>query len=120
MHSEYLFYPLSKKNFLSYCQYHYENESCLTEDEFHSDLKCAKSVRRIIKRKLNDNSHDDRLVLNYIILLSNVFGILPSIRILFHVCEKELYCYLKEYLKELDYLSDYTVQFLKKYDNVEL
>jgi hypothetical protein len=48
----------------------------------------------------------ERLILNHIIILANVFGPIPASRILFYKIEKELHSYLKTFLLFLDYLPE--------------
>ena len=96
---------LSPSNFLVFAAKHYENPSCISIKEFHADLKRIKYIKRLLKRYEKTGQISERLLLNHIILLHNVFNeaIVP---ILFYKIEKEYWSQLKTFLVFLQYLPD--------------
>ena len=96
---------LSPSNFLLFAAKHYENPSCISIKEFHADLKRIKYIKRLLKRYEKTGQISERLLLNHIILLHNVFNeaIVP---ILFYKIEKEYWSQLKTFLVFLQYLPD--------------
>jgi hypothetical protein len=74
---------LTDENFLIQCAKHYKNKQCQSTEEFLSDLKRIKYIKKLISRFLTNNTIDERLVLNHIIILNNVFGPVFLCRILF-------------------------------------
>lgn len=99
---------LSNDNFLLFAAKHYDNPSCLTLKEFHDDLKRIKYIKRLLKRYMNTGVISERLILNHIILMHNVFGeaIVP---ILFFKIEKEFWSQLKTFLVFLNYLKEHVI-----------
>lgn len=96
---------LNPSNFLLFAAKHYENPSCISIKEFHADLKRIKYIKRLLKRYEKTGQISERLLLNHIILLHNVFNeaVVP---ILFYKIEKEYWSQLKTFLVFLQYLPD--------------
>jgi len=65
---------LTNDNFLIESAKHYRNIQCGSTEEFLSDLKRLKYLKKIITRYSTSGLIDERLVLNHIIILYNVFG----------------------------------------------
>jgi hypothetical protein len=97
---------LTEENFSSFCQKHYFNPHCSGKNEFVDDLKRIKYVKRLIQKihkQKTFKSIRERLILNHIIVLKNVFGEENSARILFFKLEPKLHSYLKSFLVFLEY-----------------
>jgi len=97
---------LTEANFVAFCQKHYFNSQCSGKNEFVDDLKRIKYVKRLIQKihKYKTlKSIRERLILNHIIILRNIFGEENSARILFFKLEPKLHSYLKSFLVFLDY-----------------
>jgi hypothetical protein len=73
-------------------------------EEFYEDLEKIKYVKRLLIRFKRGGDLKERLILNHIITLQNVFGAEACTRILFYKLNKELYPPLKSFLKYLEYL----------------
>lgn len=65
---------LNDDNFLLYAMHHYDNIQCQTIEEFEEDLKKLLYIKKLLSRYKNDNELRERLILNHIIILYNVFG----------------------------------------------
>jgi hypothetical protein len=65
---------LTNENFLFESARHYRNIQVSSTEEFLSDLKRLKYLKKIITRYSTSGLIDERLVLNHIIILYNVFG----------------------------------------------
>lgn len=97
---------LTEANFVAFCQRHYFNSQCSGKNEFVDDLKRIKYVKRLIQKihKYKTlKSIRERLILNHIIILRNIFGEENSARILFFKLEPKLHSYLKSFLVFLEY-----------------
>lgn len=97
---------LSEATFVAFCQKHYFNSECSGKNEFVDDLKRIKYVKRLIQKihKYKTlKSIRERLILNHIIILRNIFGEENSARILFFKLEPKLHSYLKSFLVFLEY-----------------
>lgn len=97
---------LTEANFIAFCQKNYFNSHCSGKNEFVDDLKRIKYVKRLIQKIHKHKtlkSIRERLILNHIIILKNVFGEKNSARILFFKLEPKLHSYLKSFLVFLEY-----------------
>ena len=99
-----MFNVLDKNNFLLYAMKMYDNPSCTNIDEFHEDLKRIKYVKRLLGKFEAKGLLRERLILNHIIILGNVFGMEASSRILFYKIEEKYHSSLKTFLYYLQYL----------------
>ena len=80
---------VTSKNWVLYAARCYENVQCLSMSEFQGDLKCFKYVKRLCRRYAATGKISERLMLNHLILLENVFGVAATVRLLFLKCEDE-------------------------------
>ena len=94
---------LCDDNFMIYAMKAYDKPNCIMS-EFEEDLKRLKYVRRLIKRYKATGELKERLILNHIIILSNVFGVEPTVRMLFYSIQHEDYEILKTFLLFLNYM----------------
>ena len=98
--------PLTEENFTEFCQGCYFNSDCSGKAEFMDDLKRIKYVKRLLQKIHKHKtlkSIRERLILNHIIILKNVFGEENTARILFFRVEPRLYSYLKSFLIFLEF-----------------
>ena len=77
---------LDEFNFLLYAAKHYDNPQCYDTVEFYDDLKRIKYIKRLLNRYLEEDDLKERLILNHIIILNNVFGPEPISKMLFLKC----------------------------------
>jgi hypothetical protein len=98
--------PLNDDTFMLYAMKAYDNPMCKSINEFNEDLNRIKYIKRLLNRYDKRKILKERLILNHIIILNNVFGNEFCSRILFFkVCPK-LHPYLKSFLEYLDILPD--------------
>lgn len=98
--------PLSEDTFLEFCQLCYFNSECSGKNEFVDDLKRVKYVKRLLQKIHKHKtlkSIRERLILNHIIILRNVFGEENAARILFFKVEPKLFSYLKSFTVFLEF-----------------
>lgn len=100
-----MFENLNEENFLIYAIKCYITPNCIMS-EFESDLKRVKYLKRLIRRFKVTKVLKDRLILNHIILLNNVFGPEAVVRILFYKLEERDYDVLKTFLMYLNLMPD--------------
>jgi len=99
-----MFDVLDKNNFVMYAMKMYNNPSCTSVDEFHEDLNRIKYVKRLLGKFESKGLLRERLLLNHIIILGNVFTIEGCCRILFYKIEEKYHSSLKTFLHYLQYL----------------
>lgn len=103
-----MFENLDETTFILYAAKHYENPECFDTDEFMSDLKRFKYLRRLFNKYKEDDELKERLILNHIIIIYNVFGVIPATRMLFFRLTG-YHEYLKPFLEFLGYLPNSVV-----------
>ena len=96
-----MFDDLNDDNFLIYAMKCYNAPHCIMS-EFESDIKRTKYLKRLFRRYKITKSLKERLILNHIILLNNVFGPEATARILFYKIDERDYDILKTFLGYLN------------------
>lgn len=97
---------LTDENYLLFAMKVYENPQCRDMEEFYEDMNRIKYLKRLFKKYKSSGILRERLILNHLIIFTNVFGVMPSNRILFSRIEKELHPYLKTFLVYLNLLPE--------------
>ena len=100
-----MFENLNDDNFLIYAVKCYNSPHYIIS-EFDSDIKRTKYLKRLFRRYKSTKVLKERLILNHIILLNNVFGIEACARILFYKIDERDYDILKTFLAYLNILPD--------------
>ena len=96
---------LNDDNFLIYAMKCYNAPHCILS-EFESDIKRIKYLKRLFRRYKITKSLKERLILNHIILLNNVFGPEATARILFYKIDERDYDILKTFLSYLNIVPE--------------
>jgi hypothetical protein len=96
---------LNDDNFLIYAMKCYNAPHCIIS-EFESDIKRTKYLKRLFRRYKITKSLKERLILNHIILLNNVFGPEHTPRILFYKIDERDYDILKTFLAYLNIVPE--------------
>jgi len=97
---------LSNKNFLIFAAQHYDNPGCTSTEEFQEDIRRVKYVKKLVTRFIEHNELKERLILNHLIVLSNVFTPEVLCRILWLKMEYQME-YVKPFLVMLGVLVDH-------------
>ena len=74
---------LNEDTFLMYCMKHYDGGLLPTIDDFQDDINRIKYIKKLVTRYQQSGDLKERLILNHIIVLNNVFGAEPTARILY-------------------------------------
>jgi hypothetical protein len=96
---------LNNDNFLLYCAKYYDNPQCHSTEEFIEDLRRVKYIKKLITRYVENDDLKERLILNHIIILNNVFGAELLCRILLLKMRSE-FKYIKPFLILLNILPE--------------
>tara|TARA_B100001057_G_scaffold31388_2_gene28579 strand:- start:686 stop:1054 length:369 start_codon:yes stop_codon:yes gene_type:complete len=106
-----VFDKLTNKNFTLFASQHYNNPECMDVEEFKDDLRRFKYLKRLLRRYETTGDLQERLILNHIIVIYNVFGIAAANKMMWFKVEEEHYSTLKTFLVFLHYLpEDYKVE----------
>jgi len=102
-----MFETLTKDNIMMYVIKHYHNPSCEGMSEFSDDMKRFKYVKRLFRKYKETGILKERLLLNHIIVLNNLFGAEASSTLLFFKTEKEHWPTLKGFLEFLNIMPEH-------------
>jgi len=94
---------IDESNFILFAAQSYDNPQCMDEAEFFDDLKRFKYLKRLFNKYQENGELKERLVLNHLLVLYNLFGNEGTTRMLFFKL-KEYQDILKPFLGLLDRL----------------
>lgn len=100
-----MFDDLNEDNVLMYAIKAYDKPICIMS-EFDDDMKRFNYLNRLFTRYLKVNEMRERLIINHLIILYNVFGPEVATRLLFYKISKEHYSILKTYLLFLNVMPE--------------
>jgi hypothetical protein len=96
---------LDETNFLLYAAKHYDNPHCYDTLEFYDDLNRFKYIKRLFNRYEESGELKERLIVNHLTVLYNIFGAEPATRMLF-LKLKDHYHFLKPFLVLMGYMPE--------------
>lgn len=105
---------LTKDNLVLYAAQHYQNPRCIDSEEFFEDLKKIKYIKRLLNRYRDTGVLSERLILNHLIVIFNVFGYEAGLNILELKIELEHWGVLKPFLIFLKAIKN------TEYTNIEM
>ena len=85
---------------------HYDNPQCEGEKEFYDDMKRFKYIKRLLRKYKDTGIIKERLLLNHIIILKNLFGAEACVTLLLFKIQKEYWETLKSFLLFLNIIRD--------------
>ena len=87
---------------------HYDNPSDVNSEEFEDDMKRFKYLKRLFRKYETSKGKElkERLVINHIIILVNVFGVDAATTLLFFKIERNHWPLLKTFLIYLGYMPE--------------
>ena len=93
-----LFSELNESNFLLYAARHYYSPRCIDAEEFYDDLNRFKYVKRLVNRYGRGGDLGERLLLNHLTVILNIFGTEPALKMLEYKIPKHDWPILKPFL----------------------
>ena len=100
------FDELNENNYLLFAIKFYDNPQAVTMDDFETDLKRIRYIKRLLKRYKNTGELKIHLILNHLIILFNVFND-AAVPLLFYNLDSELWAALKSFLLFLNRFPEY-------------
>ena len=101
-----VFNELTEKNLFLYAAKHYKNPKFSDIDDFYEDLKRFKYIKRLLNRYLETDELPERLILNHLIVVFNVFGIEAALNILEFKLDDSHWPVIKPFLIFLNYIRN--------------
>ena len=99
------FENLTNENILLYLAKSYDKPNCIMS-EFKDDMKRFNYLKRLFRRYRKMGELRERLVLNHLVVIYNVFGPEVATRALFFKMSKDDYSALKTYLIFLSFMPE--------------
>lgn len=96
---------LDDTNFLLFAAKHYDNPHCYDTLEFYDDLNRFKYLKRLFNRYEETGELKERLIINHITVLYNIFGVEAATRMLFFKLKGQ-YQLLKPFLVLMGFMPD--------------
>lgn len=100
------FERLTDDNFIMFAMQNYDNPQCMSIDDFHEDLLKLKYLKRLFNRYKDTGELRERLIINHLLVLYNVFGIEAATRMLFFKLDPSLWTFLKTFLVFLNFMPE--------------
>jgi hypothetical protein len=92
--------------FDEYAINNYRNPNCISVLEYLEDLNKFKYIKRLINKYVEKGELRERLILNHIIFLSNVFGVEATVNMLRFKIEEKNHNVLNAFLVMLKYIHE--------------
>jgi len=101
-----MYEKITNDNIIMFAIKHYDNPQCEGEKEFYDDMKRFKYIKRLLRKHNDTGILKERLLLNHIIVLKNLFGAEACVTLLLFKIQKEYWETLKSFLLFLNILRD--------------
>ena len=101
-----MFKKITGENVMMFAIKHYDNPQCEGEREFHDDMKRFKYIKRLLRKHKETSVLKERLLLNHIIILNNLFGPEACVTLLLFKIQREYWGTLKSFLLFLNLMRE--------------
>lgn len=102
-----MFDELTEDNFVLFAARNYYNPTCINSEDFYEDLNRFKYIKRLFNRYYQTDTLSERLILNHLIVIFNVFGVDAALKMLEFKFNKQRYWpVLKPFLIFLKYIRN--------------
>ena len=113
-----MYETITPDNVMMYAIRHYDNPQCEGEKEFNDDLKRFKYIKRLLRKYYVTNILKERLLLNHIIVLANVFGVDAASTLLLFKIQQEYWPALKSFLIFLNTITEDELDHIERDEEV--
>ena len=101
-----MYEKITNDNIMMFAIKHYDNPQCEGEKEFHDDMKRFKYIKRLLRKHKDTGILKERLLLNHIIILNNLFGAEACVTLLLFKIHREYWEPLKSFLLFLNMIRE--------------
>ena len=99
--------------------HHYDNTQCTSIAEFEEDLKRFAYLKKLFGRYRENGELKERLILNHLIVLHNLFGVVTP-ELLFFKIDKEYWDVLATFLQYLQLMPEEIPEFHIRLSDIQL
>jgi hypothetical protein len=110
---------LNENNFLLFAMHNYDNPQCHSMQEFEEDMKKFLYLKKLIGRYKSNGELRERLILNHIIVIYNIFGP-ASTRMLFYKIDPEQWDVLVTFLLYLNRMPETLPEYNIRLSDIKL
>tara|TARA_B100001750_G_C15087319_1_gene388928 strand:+ start:98 stop:463 length:366 start_codon:yes stop_codon:yes gene_type:complete len=100
-----MYEKITRENVAMFAIKHYNNPQCEGEKEFYDDMKRFKYIKRLLRKYHEQGVLKERLLLNHIIILNNLFGAEACVTLLLFKIEQKYWSSLKSFLLYLNLIK---------------
>ena len=101
-----MYEKITSHNVVMFAIKHYDNPQCEGEKEFEDDLKRFKYIKRLLRRYYETDVLKERLLLNHLIVLNNVFSVEAATTLLLYKIQPSYWPALKSFLMYLNSIQE--------------
>ena len=101
-----MYETINADNVVMYAIRHYNNPQSEGEKEFEDDLKRFKYIKRLLRKYYDTGILKERLILNHLIVLHNVFETTACVTLLLYKIQEEYWPVLKSFLIFLNSITE--------------
>jgi hypothetical protein len=114
-----MFEKLTNDNITMFAIKHYDNPQCEGESEFHDDMKRFKYIKRLLRKYQDSGELKERLILNHLIVVFNIFGAEAGSTLLLFKLEPEFWSILKTFMVFLNMLPDGELEEIDELEEIK-
>lgn len=96
--------------FITLAVKHYDNVQCLSIQELNNDIRKFSHLRKLFHKYHTCSKINERLILNHIITLYNLFGQITT-EFLFFKIDRDYWSYLITFLRYLERMPEHVPEF---------
>jgi hypothetical protein len=109
---------ITSENVVMFAIKHYDNPQCEGEKEFQDDLKRFKYIKRLLRKYYDTGVLKERLLLNHLIVLQNVFGADACATLLLYKIQQEYWSALKSFALYLNMIRENDLLHIREDEEV--
>ena len=109
-----MYEKITSENIMMFAIKHYDNPQCEGEKEFYDDMKRFKYIKRLLRKYKETNVLKERLILNHIIILRNLFVPEACVTLLLFKIQQEYFGTLKSFLLYLNMIREDELRSIKE------
>jgi len=113
-----MYEKITPQNVVMYAIKNYDNPQCEGEKEFEDDLKRFKYIKRLLRRYYDTGVLKERLLLNHLIVLNNVFSMEAATTLLLYKIQPTYWPALKSFLIFLNSITEDELTHIEEDKNV--
>ena len=113
-----MYKKITSENVTMFAIRHYDNPHCENEKEFYDDMKRFKYIKRLLRKYKETDILKERLILNHIIILRNLFGSEACVTLLLYKIQQEYLSTLKSFLLYLNMIREYELKEIEEENKI--